>query len=143
MINETSEKKKEKKKKKKKSKKRAESYRDTDRDVDNDIAFPETLNEAGRVPGPKQPATFIAGNLKAAAGKTGGPNLMMGGGNGSDDEGPKNFFEPISYAKLMRVIAACHPYDTETKSRFNIKDRVTINDYTAKLSDACFCYAIG
>ena len=69
--------------------------------------------------------------------------MMAGGGDADDEDQPKNFFEPISYAKLMRVIATSHPYNNETKSRFNFKDRVTINDYSAKLSDACFCYAIG
>ena len=70
--------------------------------------------------------------------------MMAAGGDAvGDDDQPKNFFEPISYAKLMRVIATCHPYDSETKSAFKMKDRVTINDYSAKLSDACFCYALG
>ena len=103
----------------------------------------EVPDEEGRVPAPKQPAAFVAGNNKAAAAKSGPSSMMMAaGGDAADDDQPKNFFEPISYAKLMRVIATCHPYDTETKSRFNIKDRVTINDYNAKLSDACFCYVI-
>lgn len=74
--------------------------------------------------------------------------MMMaaaGGGDGSDsdDDKPKNFFEPISYSKLMRIIATYHPYDMESKQRYSIKDRVTIKDYEAKLSDACFCYALG
>ena len=100
------------------------------------------LDEQGRVPAPKQPAAFIAGNLKAANSKTGPSAMMMQAGDGDDEDQPKNFFEPISYSKLMRVIATYHPYDHETKSRFNIKDRVTINDYSAKLSDACFCYVL-
>ena len=67
---------------------------------------------------------------------------MLGGGE-EDEDAPKNFFEPISYSKLQRVIGTHHPIDQETKTRFSIKDRTTIKDYEAKLSDACFCYAIG
>ena len=52
-----------------------------------------------------------------------------------------NFFEPISYAKLEKVISQRHPVDPETKSRFSFKDRITITEYEAKLSDLCFCYA--
>ena len=37
-----------------------------------------------------------------------------------------NFFEPISYAKLEKVIAMRHPIDPETKQRFSIKERITV-----------------
>jgi hypothetical protein len=67
----------------------------------------------------------------------------MNGGDDENEDSQKNFFEPISYRKLMKVVATLHPIDQETKTRFNIKDRVTIKDYEAKLSDACFCYALG
>lgn len=64
-------------------------------------------------------------------------------GNSDDEDAPRNFFEPISYSKLQRVIATHHPVDKETKTRYSMKDRTTIKDYSAKLSDACFCYMIG
>ena len=52
-----------------------------------------------------------------------------------------NFFEPISYSKLEKVISQRHPVDPETKSRFSFKDRITVLEYEAKVSDLCFCYA--
>ena len=57
-----------------------------------------------------------------------------------DDEG--EFFEPLSYKKLMQVITTYHPVDPETKKSFSVKDRITVRDYGAKMSDACFCYAM-
>ena len=68
--------------------------------------------------------------------------LAMGGGSDDDDQ-PMNFFEPISYKKLMRIISTCHPIDPDSKVRFGIKERVTVKDYRGKLSDACCFYAIG
>lgn len=62
-------------------------------------------------------------------------------GNFDEDEGELNFFEPISYSKLEKVISQRHPLDPETKDRFSIKDRVTVIEYEAKLSDMCYCYA--
>jgi hypothetical protein len=35
---------------------------------------------------------------------------MLGGAE-DDEDGPKNFFEPISYSKLQRVIGTHHPID--------------------------------
>ena len=61
-------------------------------------------------------------------------------GNFEDDE-DINFFEPISYKKLEKIISQRHPVDPDLKTRFSMKDRITVNDYEAKLSDACFCYA--
>lgn len=58
-----------------------------------------------------------------------------------EDEDNINFFEPISYKKLEKVISTRHPVDPETKSRFSLKDRITVSEYEAKVSDACFCYA--
>ena len=58
-----------------------------------------------------------------------------------EEEDEINFFEPISYAKLEKVISQRHPVDPETKSRFSIKDRITVMEYEVKLSDMCFCYA--
>lgn len=66
----------------------------------------------GKVPEPKQPPSFVKGNQKAGAKK---PNNFNLGAGDSDDEQPKNFFEPISYAKLMRVIGKYHPIDKEAK----------------------------
>lgn len=55
-----------------------------------------------------------------------------------DDE-----YEPLSHKKLVKIIEKFHPLDPETKKKFSVKDRVTVKDYCAKLSDACFCYAFG
>ena len=66
------------------------------------------------------------------------PMEMLGNFEEADE---LNFFEPISYAKLEKVISQRHPVDPETKSRFLFKDRITITEYEAKLSDLCFCYA--
>lgn len=62
-------------------------------------------------------------------------------GNFEEGEDDINFFEPISYKKLERVISTRHPVDPETKKRFSLKDRITVIEYEAKVSDACFCYA--
>ena len=56
-------------------------------------------------------------------------------------EDEEEFFEPLSYKKLLKVIEQNHPVDPETKAKFSGSDRVTVTDYIAKLSDACFCYA--
>lgn len=53
-----------------------------------------------------------------------------------------NFFEPLSFKKLHRIISSLHPVDPETKERFKISDRITVKDYYAKLSDVCCCYAL-
>ena len=53
-----------------------------------------------------------------------------------------NFFEPLSFKKLQKVICTLHPVDPETKESFNISDRITVKDYYAKLSDICCCYAL-
>ena len=66
---------------------------------------------------------------------------MLGNSNFEEDEGELNFFEPISFSKLEKVISKRHPIDPETKSRFDFKERVTVNEYEAKLSDMCYCYA--
>ena len=58
-----------------------------------------------------------------------------------EDEDDINFFQPISYKKLKMIISTRHPVDPETRSRFSLKDRITVNEYEAKVSDACFCYA--
>ena len=52
-----------------------------------------------------------------------------------------NFFEPISYKKLVKIIGQRHPIDPDTKQRFSTKDRTTVREYNSKISDACFCYA--
>lgn len=67
------------------------------------------------------------------------PMEMLGNFEEGDDD--INFFEPISYKKLERVISTRHPVDPETKKRFSLKDRITVIEYEAKVSDACFCYA--
>ena len=69
------------------------------------------------------------------------PSPMEMLGNFDEEEGELNFFEPISYSKLEKVISQRHPLDPETKDRFSVKDRVTVNEYEAKLSDMCYCYA--
>ena len=61
--------------------------------------------------------------------------------NFEEEDDGLNFFEPISYRKLDKVIAQRHPIDPETKKQFSMKDRVTVREYGAKISDACFCYA--
>lgn len=43
----------------------------------------------------------------------------------------------------MRVVCTQHPVDSETKQRFSFNDRTTVKDYMSKLSDVCFCYALG
>ena len=58
-----------------------------------------------------------------------------------DDE-QMNFFEPLSFKKLQKVICSLHPVDPETKQSFSIQDRICVKDYYAKLSDICCCYAI-
>ena len=101
-------------------------------------------DENGRIPPPPQPQAFVNFNLAMASkGGGGGAGKTMLGGADDDEDGPKNFFEPISYSKLQRVIGTYHPIDPETKTRFSMDDRITIKDYTAKLSDACFCYFLG
>lgn len=56
-------------------------------------------------------------------------------------EDEDEFFEPLSYKKLIKVIEQNHPVDPETKEKFSAQDRITVKDYLAKMSDACFCYA--
>ena len=63
-------------------------------------------------------------------------------GLGPIDE-EEEFFEPLSYKKLLKIIEKHHPVDPETKEKFSAQERVTVRDYGAKLSDACFCYAVG
>ena len=61
---------------------------------------------------------------------------------GEEIEDNENFFEPISYRKLIKMISTLHPVDHETKNRFAFGDRVEVKDYYAKLSDVCCCYAV-
>ena len=60
--------------------------------------------------------------------------------NNAGDDDALNFFDPISYSKLIKTISAIHPVDPETKKRFNFEDRITVKDYMSKISDTCFCY---
>lgn len=62
--------------------------------------------------------------------------------DGGDDDNNLNFFEPISYSKLIKYYSLLHPVDPETKETFEFKDRTTVKDYNTKLSDACNCYAM-
>ena len=59
-----------------------------------------------------------------------------------EDDGNNVYFEPLSHTKLMRIISTLHPVDPETKGRFHFKDRITVQDYNAKISDTCCCYQI-
>ena len=43
-----------------------------------------------------------------------------------DDE---EYFEALSYKKLIKVIEQNHPVDPETKEKFSYSDRVTVADY--------------
>lgn len=43
----------------------------------------------------------------------------------------------------MKVISTYHPRDPETRKKFRFCERITLKDYTARLVDACFCYALG
>jgi hypothetical protein len=95
------------------------------------------LDDSERPPKPPQPKSYI----KFHGGSPSGGNI--GASNEDEEDQGKMFWEPISYKKLMKLISTIHPVDPETKLRFSYKDRVTIKDYTSKLSDACFCYAIG
>jgi hypothetical protein len=66
--------------------------------------------------------------------------MNMGLGQMEEEE---EFFEPLSYKKLLKIIEMHHPVDPETKEKFSSSERITVRDYAAKLSDACFCYAVG
>lgn len=65
---------------------------------------------------------------------------MLMKNNDGDGDDPLNFFEAISYEKLIKTISALHPVDPDTKKSFSFKDRVTVKDYNSKISDTCFCY---
>lgn len=66
-----------------------------------------------------------------------GPGGMIGAIDIDNDDQSKVFWEPISYKKLMKMIATYHPVDRETKARLSYKDRVTIKDYLPKIFDLC------
>ena len=101
--------------------------------VTNDKTF---LDDSERPPKPPQPKLYLKFH-------GGSPSGAIGASVDEDEDQNKIFWEPISYKKLMKLISTLHPVDPMTKQRFSFKDRITIKDYRAKLSDACFCYAIG
>ena len=70
------------------------------------------------------------------------PGGVMGGkfgmlGKQVDDD---DFFEPLSYKKLKRMITENHPVDPDTKSKLSLTERITVKDYFPKIMDACCVY---
>ena len=59
-----------------------------------------------------------------------------------DDDGEKQFYQPLSYKKLMETIITMHPVDPATKEKFPYADRITVKDYFSKLTDVMGCYQV-
>lgn len=61
----------------------------------------------------------------------------------AQEEEEDEFYEPLSYNKLIKVVEMYHPVDPETKEKFSVFERITVKEYRAKLGDCCYCYALG
>ena len=58
----------------------------------------------------------------------------------ADDE--KGGFEEVSYKKLLKMIETSYPVCPHSKETFDIRERLTVKDYYAKLFDFCRVYKV-